>query len=146
MVRIAAATIYDCVPNYWDGPLGVGYASLVYEAYQLMKSKLGGPPSQWSRLTGVGEPLRLIQCAEQLVAAKLEIGAVSDGSSRAGMCPGSPSFRHGAPFVRGGVARTPRMPVHETPVSGRRTTPHPLARGWGRTLAAANGLRWTIEL
>ena len=26
---------YDCVPNYWDGPLGVGYASLVYETYQL---------------------------------------------------------------------------------------------------------------
>ena len=22
---------YDCVPNYWDGPLGRGYASLVYE-------------------------------------------------------------------------------------------------------------------
>ena len=31
---------YDCVPNYWDGPLGVGYASLVYETYQLTKAKL----------------------------------------------------------------------------------------------------------
>ena len=29
---------YDCVPNYWDGPLGVGYASLVYETYQLTKA------------------------------------------------------------------------------------------------------------
>ena len=29
---------YDCVPNYWDGPLGVGYASLVYETYQLAKA------------------------------------------------------------------------------------------------------------
>jgi 1,4-alpha-glucan branching enzyme len=38
---------YDCVPNYWDGPTGVGYANLVYET-----SKLGGPS--------------LIQCAEQL--------------------------------------------------------------------------------
>jgi 1,4-alpha-glucan branching enzyme len=26
---------YDCVPNYWDGALGVGYAKLVYETYQL---------------------------------------------------------------------------------------------------------------
>ena len=31
---------YDCVPNYWDGPLGVGYASLVYETYQLTKTKV----------------------------------------------------------------------------------------------------------
>ena len=30
---------YDCVPNYWDGPLGVGYASLVYETYQLTKGR-----------------------------------------------------------------------------------------------------------
>ena len=58
---------YDCVPNYWDGPLGVGYANLVYETYQLTKAKLAGPPSHWSRFDGgPGEPLRLIQCAEQL--------------------------------------------------------------------------------
>jgi maltooligosyltrehalose trehalohydrolase len=58
---------YDCVPNYWDGPLGVGYASLVYETYQLTKSKLAGPPSDWRRFdAGPAEPLRLIQCAEQL--------------------------------------------------------------------------------
>jgi maltooligosyltrehalose trehalohydrolase len=30
---------YDCVPNYWDGPLGVGYASLAYETYQLTKKQ-----------------------------------------------------------------------------------------------------------
>jgi maltooligosyltrehalose trehalohydrolase len=58
---------YDCVPNLWDGPLGVGYASLVYETYQLTKTKLAGPPSHWSRFDGgPGEPLGLIQCAEQL--------------------------------------------------------------------------------
>jgi maltooligosyltrehalose trehalohydrolase len=58
---------YDCVPNFWDGPLGVGYASLVYETYQLTKTKLAGPPSHWSRFDGgAGQPLRLIQCAEQL--------------------------------------------------------------------------------
>src|SRR5215204_2694335 len=31
---------YDCVPNYWDGPMGIGYANLVYETYQLAKSKI----------------------------------------------------------------------------------------------------------
>jgi hypothetical protein len=72
---------YDCVPNYWDGPLGVGCASLVYETYRLTKSKLDGPLSRWSRFDGAGEPLRLIQCAEQLVG-KQQIGAVTDGSSR----------------------------------------------------------------
>ena len=43
---------YDCVPNYWDGPTGVGYANLVYETYKLAVSR------------GRGESL--IQCAEQL--------------------------------------------------------------------------------
>jgi maltooligosyltrehalose trehalohydrolase len=59
---------YDCVPNYWDGPLGVGYADLVYETYQLTRSKLAqAQPSYWGRFDGgQGQPLRLIQCAEQL--------------------------------------------------------------------------------
>ena len=43
---------YDCVPNYWDGPLGVGYASLVHDTYQLAKANLAGPPSHWSRFDG----------------------------------------------------------------------------------------------
>ena len=56
---------YDCVPNYWDGALGVGYASLVYETYQLAKSKLAQP--FWKRFdAGGGAPMTLIQCAEQL--------------------------------------------------------------------------------
>ena len=56
---------YDCVPNYWDGPLGVGYASLVYETYQLVKAKLGEP--FWRRFDrGAGQPLALVQMAEQL--------------------------------------------------------------------------------
>jgi maltooligosyltrehalose trehalohydrolase len=58
---------YDCVPNYWDGPLGVGFASLVYETYQLTKGKLAQHAAYWSRFDGgPGEPIRLIQCAEQL--------------------------------------------------------------------------------
>jgi maltooligosyltrehalose trehalohydrolase len=55
---------YDCVPNYWDGPLGQGYAALVYETYQTVKAKQveGG---YWQRFFQNGE-IRLIQCAEQL--------------------------------------------------------------------------------
>ncbi len=29
---------YDCVPNYWDGPLGNGYAALIYHTYQTVKA------------------------------------------------------------------------------------------------------------
>src|SRR5215469_1160749 len=58
---------YDCVPNYWDGPLGVGYASLVYETYQLTKAKIQGRAAYWSRFDGGPDaPLRLVQMAEQL--------------------------------------------------------------------------------
>lgn len=63
---------YDCVPNYWDGPTGKGYAALVYETYQFaaaQRSKGG----HWARFfdAAAGEAtdpheVRLIQCAEQL--------------------------------------------------------------------------------
>ena len=58
---------YDCVPNYWDGPLGVGYASLVFETYQLAKSKLAQADPAWRRFDGgPGKPPNLVQMAEQL--------------------------------------------------------------------------------
>jgi maltooligosyltrehalose trehalohydrolase len=58
---------YDCVPNYWDGALGVGYASLVYETYQLTKNKIAQAQPFWNRFdAGAGAPITLIQCAEQL--------------------------------------------------------------------------------
>lgn len=58
---------YDCVPNFWDGALGVGYANLVYETYQLAKNKIAQNQPYWNRFdAGPGGPLRLIQCAEQL--------------------------------------------------------------------------------
>ncbi|MCM0084413.1 hypothetical protein L4X63_22810 [Geomonas sp. Red32] len=58
---------YDCVPNYWDGPLGVGYAALVYDTYQLTKGQLAAATQYWGRFdAGGGAPLNLIQCAEQL--------------------------------------------------------------------------------
>jgi maltooligosyltrehalose trehalohydrolase len=56
---------YDCVPNYWDGPLGLGYASLVYQTYRLTEGLRAEP--YWSRFAAkAGEPLALIQMAEQL--------------------------------------------------------------------------------
>jgi len=58
---------YDCVPNYWDGPMGVGYANLVYETYELTKAQIAQATPYWNRFDGgAGSPLRLIQCAEQL--------------------------------------------------------------------------------
>jgi maltooligosyltrehalose trehalohydrolase len=58
---------YDCVPNYWDGPLGVGYASLVYETYQFTKAKVAESAPYWRRFdAGPGEALTLVQMAEQL--------------------------------------------------------------------------------
>ena len=60
---------YDCVPNYWDGASGNGYANLVYETYQLAKQNISGGKPYWNRFDGgAGAPLRLIQCAEQLEA------------------------------------------------------------------------------
>ncbi|RPI36494.1 MAG: alpha-amlyase [Nitrospiraceae bacterium] len=55
---------YDCVPNYWDGPLGAGYANLTYETYQTVKSKQA-ETGHWQRFFAQGT-INLIQCAEQL--------------------------------------------------------------------------------
>lgn len=55
---------YDCVPNYWDGPVGNGYAGLVYETYRHVKSR-AGELSPIGRFFSDGD-MRLIQCAEQL--------------------------------------------------------------------------------
>jgi maltooligosyltrehalose trehalohydrolase len=60
---------YDCVPNYWDGPMGVGYASLVYETHQLTRANIAAGRPYWSRFdAGAGKPLTLVQMAEQLEA------------------------------------------------------------------------------
>lgn len=56
---------YDCVPNYWDGAVGNGYANLVYHTYEHVKASLGVP--YWKRFERNGS-INLIQCAEQLEA------------------------------------------------------------------------------
>jgi maltooligosyltrehalose trehalohydrolase len=54
---------YDCVPEYWDGALGVGYANLVYNTYEYVKGALAA----LARFDAPDGP-RLIQIAEQLEA------------------------------------------------------------------------------
>ncbi len=55
---------YDCVPNFWDGALGQGYAQLTYETYQLVQAQQGSN-DHWQRFFDQGQ-INLIQCAEQL--------------------------------------------------------------------------------
>ncbi len=55
---------YDCVPNYWDGPLGVGYANLTYNTYRDVQST--GNTGYWARFFDADNNINLIQCAEQL--------------------------------------------------------------------------------
>lgn len=55
---------YDCVPNYWDGPTGLGYANLVYQTYKLVFG-MRGSQDHWQRFFE-GDEIHLIQCAEQL--------------------------------------------------------------------------------
>jgi len=58
---------YDCVPNYWDGPLGQGFANLAYNTYKSTQAKRG-TVTYWHRFFGDGTEINLIQCAEQLEA------------------------------------------------------------------------------
>ena len=55
---------YDCVPNYWDGPMGKGYANLVYNTYQMVKTRQSSA-DHWQRFFDKGS-INIIQCAEQL--------------------------------------------------------------------------------
>jgi len=56
---------YDCVPNYWDGAIGSGYANLVFSTYRLLESKQGSN-EHWQRFFAPDGSLNAIQCAEQL--------------------------------------------------------------------------------
>jgi len=54
---------YDCVPNYWDGPTGDGYANLVYRTYEAVRGQRTA--GHWQRFWTDSE-FTLHQCAEQL--------------------------------------------------------------------------------
>jgi maltooligosyltrehalose trehalohydrolase len=55
---------YDCVPNYWDGPVGDGYAPLTYHTYRYVIDRRGDG-DYWQRFFD-GDRVNLIQCAEFL--------------------------------------------------------------------------------
>jgi 1,4-alpha-glucan branching enzyme len=54
---------YDCVPNYWDGPTGDGFANLCYRTYQMVRCTGGAGPY---RRFFDRDQVRLIQIAEWL--------------------------------------------------------------------------------
>jgi 1,4-alpha-glucan branching enzyme len=56
---------FDDVPEYFDGPTGVGYASLVYSTYQYVKSKAGAT-DHYQRFFDAAGNINLIQIAEYL--------------------------------------------------------------------------------
>ncbi|WYL99159.1 MAG: alpha-amylase family glycosyl hydrolase [Gloeotrichia echinulata DVL01] len=59
---------YDCVPNYWDGSTGVGYANLVFNTYKTVKEK-STSGDYWQKFFN-NNTINLIQCAEQLEGPK----------------------------------------------------------------------------
>jgi maltooligosyltrehalose trehalohydrolase len=62
---------YDCVPNYWElGPDFRGYADIVYNTFQWVKSQISAGNPKYIRFKDASNPVRLIQCAEQLEAVK----------------------------------------------------------------------------
>jgi maltooligosyltrehalose trehalohydrolase len=56
---------YDCVPNYYEGCMDLGYSNLVYNTYEKVKATHG--TGHWQRFFHDGS-IHLIQCAEQLEA------------------------------------------------------------------------------
>jgi 1,4-alpha-glucan branching enzyme len=56
---------FDDVPEYWDGPTGMGYANLVYSTYQFIKSKKGAT-DHYQRFFDAAGNIHLIQIAEYL--------------------------------------------------------------------------------
>lgn len=56
---------FDDVPEYWDGPTGVGYADLVYSTYQYVKAKAGAT-DHYQRFFDAAGNINLIQIAEYL--------------------------------------------------------------------------------
>jgi maltooligosyltrehalose trehalohydrolase len=56
---------FDDVPEYWDLPMGTGYANLVYSTYQYVKAKKGAV-DHYQRFFDAAGNINLIQIAEYL--------------------------------------------------------------------------------
>ena len=79
---------FDDVPEYWDGPIGQGYANLAYSTYQFIKLKVGAT-DHFQRFFDAAGGINLIQIAEYLPAppdilnGSYSTGAWQDGTLRA---------------------------------------------------------------
>jgi 1,4-alpha-glucan branching enzyme len=121
---------YDCVPNYWDGPTGDGFANLCYRTYRLVKESGGAGhlrrffdldgPDGGADGPGDAGPVRLIQVAESLdrpvevLAETYSTSAWQDGTRAAAV-----AVAHGSP---GAVATFgARLGLHD-PEFPRRVT------------------------
>jgi maltooligosyltrehalose trehalohydrolase len=56
---------FDDAPEYWDGPLGTGYANLVFSTFQYIKAK-AGTTDHYQRFFDANGNINLIQIAEYL--------------------------------------------------------------------------------
>jgi maltooligosyltrehalose trehalohydrolase len=88
---------FDDVPEYWDGPLGSGYANLVYSTYQRVKSKAGAT-DHYQRFFDTAGNINLIQIAEDLPnPADILFGSYSTGTWQDGTLGAAESCAAGAP-------------------------------------------------
>jgi maltooligosyltrehalose trehalohydrolase len=88
---------FDDVPEYWDGPLGSGYANLVYSTYQRVKSK-AGTTDHYQRFFDASGNINLIQIAEYLPnPADILFGSYSTGTWQDGTLGAAESCAAGAP-------------------------------------------------
>ena len=93
---------FDDAPEYWDGPLGQGYANLVYSTYQYVKSKAGAA-DHYQRFFDATGNINLIQIAEYLPnPPEVLYGSYSTGTWQDGTLGAAADCAAGAP---GAIAR-----------------------------------------
>ena len=88
---------FDDVPEYWDGPMGSGYANLVYSTYQYVKSK-AGTADHYQRFFDSSGNINLIQIAEYLPnPPDILLASYSTGTWQNGTLGAAESCAAGAP-------------------------------------------------
>lgn len=88
---------FDATPEYWDGPLGQGYANLVYSTYQYVKSK-AGTTNHYQRFFDAAGSINLIQVAEHLPDPPgILYGSYSTGTWQDGTLGAAAGCAAGAP-------------------------------------------------
>jgi len=88
---------FDDVPEYWDGPMGSGYANLVYSTYQHVKSKAGAT-DHYQRFFDAAGNINLIQIAEYLPSPPdILNGSYSTGTWQDGTLSAAANCAAGAP-------------------------------------------------